>query len=241
MVCTYQHLLNNDLEYTLERRLLVNRKLIAFGGLALASAIVTGIVYRLRKNTPTAKKSMLKSVSPSMFALKAKELGVEEAALRAVAEVESNNNGFYTNTKFPIVRLENHVLPRYQKTYNIPNKAFGSNKVGVAEYNRFLEAYRYNADSAINATSFGQFQIMGFHWKNLGYKSPQDFYTQMSKDANAQFDAFIRFISKNNLVQYLKSKEWAKFAYRYNGAGYRNNSYDTKLEASYKKWKEQLK
>ena len=184
---------------------------------------------------------MLKSVSPSMFALKAKELGVEEAALRAVAEVESNNNGFYTNTKFPIVRLENHVLPRYQKTYNIPNKAFGSNKVGVAEYNRFLEAYRYNADSAINATSFGQFQIMGFHWKNLGYKSPQDFYTQMSKDATAQFDAFIRFISKNNLVQYLKSKDWAKFAYRYNGAGYRNNSYDTKLEASYKKWKEQLK
>ena len=81
---------------------------------------------------------------------------------------------------------------------------------------------------------------MGFHWKALGYKSPQDFYSQMSKDALSQFDAFIKFIVKNNLVQYLKTKEWAKFAYRYNGAGYRNNSYDTKLASAYAKWKAKL-
>jgi hypothetical protein len=103
-----------------------------------------------------------------------------------------------------------------------------------------MEAFKYNSDSAINATSFGQFQIMGFHWKSLGYKSPQDFYTQMSKDAVAQFDAFVRFLTKNNLVQYLKTKEWAKFAYRYNGAGYRANSYDTKMAAAYEKWKKEL-
>lgn len=176
-----------------------------------------------------------------MYSIKAKELGVEEAALRAVAEVESGNNGFYPNTKLPIVRMENHVLPRYHRLYNIASKGFGLNKVGVAEYNRFLEAFKYNSDSAIQSTSFGQFQIMGFNWKDLGYKSPQDFYTQMSKDAVAQFDGFVRFIVKNNLVQYLKSKEWAKFAYRYNGSGYRNNSYDTKLETAYNKYKQLLK
>lgn len=218
----------------------MDKRLLKFGGLALASAVVTGILYSIGKKPPSKKKGMIKSVPSNIFATKAKELGVEEAALRAVAEVESGNNGFYTNTKFPIVRLENHVLPRYQQTYKVPIKAFGINKFGVAEYNRFMEAFKYNSDSAINATSFGQFQIMGFHWKSLGYKSPQDFYTQMSKDAVAQFDAFIRFLIKNNLVQYLKTKEWAKFAYRYNGAGYRANSYDTKMAAAYEKWKKEL-
>ena len=229
----------NDSENTLERRHLVINKWIKLGGYALASAVVTGILYSIGKKGGITK-AMQKTIPPTIYSEKAKELGVEEATLRAVAEVESGNSGFYTNTKLPIVRLENHVLPRYQTSYGVTNKGFGLNKVGVAEYNRFLEAYKYNSDSAINATSFGQFQIMGFHWKNLGYKSPQDFYAQMSKDALSQFDAFIRFIVKNNLVQYLKTKEWAKFAYRYNGAGYRNNSYDTKLASAYAKWKAKL-
>lgn len=39
----------NDSQNTLERRLLVNKKLLKFGGLALASAFVTGILYSIGK------------------------------------------------------------------------------------------------------------------------------------------------------------------------------------------------
>jgi hypothetical protein len=208
-------------------------------GLISAGSAALVAFFASRRNNKTGKR-MTTSVPSNMFAKAAKELGVEEAALRAVAEVESGNMGFYANTKKPIVRLENHVLVKYQPKYNVPFKSFGINRSGIAEYNRFLEAYNYQKDSAIESTSFGQFQIMGFHWKSLGYKSPQDFFAQMSKNAESQFDAFVRFLVKNNLVKYLKTKNWSMFAYYYNGAGYAKNAYDVKMANAYEKWKKQL-
>jgi hypothetical protein len=209
-------------------------KYLKFGLISATSAILIAIIAK-------AGKRITQGSTSNMFSKAAKELGVEEAALRAVAQIESGNRGFYTNTKKPIVRLENHVLVRYQQKYNVPLKSFGANRTGIAEYNRFLEAYNYNRDSAIESTSFGEFQIMGFHWKSLGYKSPQDFFQKMSKDTASQFDAFVRFLVQNNLVQYLKTKNWASFAYRYNGAGYKANAYDTKMASAYELWKNKLK
>lgn len=35
------------------------------------------------------------------------------------------------------------------------------------------------------------------------------------------------------MLQALKSKDWAEFAYRYNGEGYAANQYDIKLAEAY--------
>ena len=46
-----------------------------------------------------------------------------------------------------------------------------------------------------------------------------------------------RFIRKNrNMLADLKAKRWAAFARAYNGAGYKQNAYDTKMAAAYQKW-----
>jgi hypothetical protein len=59
----------------------------------------------------------------------------------------------------------------------------------------------------------------------------------MKRSAVSQLNAFVNFIQANNLAQYLKTKNWAAFAYRYNGPGYKANSYDTKLQTYYNKFK----
>jgi hypothetical protein len=78
---------------------------------------------------------------------------------------------------------------------------------------------------------------MGYHWESLGYKSVNDFVRIMNKSEGEHIKAFGRFIVANNLSKYLKSRDWANFARRYNGPGYKKNKYDEKLERAYKKYK----
>ena len=45
------------------------------------------------------------------------------------------------------------------------------------------------------------------------------------------------FIQSNRLDTYLRNKDWAGFAKRYNGPAYAENQYDKKLEKAYHKHK----
>lgn len=45
------------------------------------------------------------------------------------------------------------------------------------------------------------------------------------------------FIQSNRLDTYLRNKDWAGFAKRYNGPAYTENQYDKKLEKAYHKHK----
>jgi len=44
------------------------------------------------------------------------------------------------------------------------------------------------------------------------------------------------FMVKNNLIDLLRNKKWAEFAFKYNGAAYKTNKYDEKLMKSYIKF-----
>ncbi len=92
-------------------------------------------------------------------------------------------------------------------------------------------------NAALESTSWGLFQIMGYHWESLSYKSVKDFVRLMHKSEGEHIKAFGRFILANNLSKYLKSKDWAGFAKRYNGPGYKTNKYDEKLARAYNKYK----
>ena len=48
---------------------------------------------------------------------------------------------------------------------------------------------------------------------------------------------FLAFCKDNNLVQYLKARDWAQFANGYNGAQYKANHYDEQLAAAYQEYK----
>ena len=178
----------------------------------LAAAGLGVVVYRRYK----------KRLSDFDYMLAGLRLGVDPAAIKAIAYIESNGVGFYDNGSVKL-RLEPQFLSRYQKT--------------PRSFTTFSAAYAYDPRAAILSTSFGIFQVMGFNYKAAGYNTPEAYYKAVKRGAIAQLNAFIGFIEKNNLAQYLRSKNWAAFAYRYNGPGYRANNYDTKHETYYNKFK----
>lgn len=205
---------------------------------AIGLGVVAGIAMSIKVGKTVYDKTI---ITDAMFRDSAAKLGVDEAFLRAIAEKEGGGNGFYITGK-PVVRMENHILDRYYaskgKTFNAAAK-YGSNKVGAAEYDRFMKAYEDNPEAAIYSTSFGAFQIMGFNALPLGYPSYSDFYRKMSGSANDQFDAMIRFIQKNNLIQYIKSRDYSSFAKKYNGSvTYAQGS--NGLAALHEKWIKKL-
>jgi hypothetical protein len=60
---------------------------------------------------------------------------------------------------------------------------------------------------------------MGFHWRALGYDSPQAMREAMATD-DGQLDAFVRFVKADAvLVDAARRKDWHAFAGRYNGPG----------------------
>lgn len=72
---------------------------------------------------------------------------------------------------------------------------------------------------AIQSCSWGAGQLMGFHYKRLGYATPQEMMTA-AYDSNAQIRMLVEFIRGDyNLLQALKNRSWAAFALHYNGSG----------------------
>ena len=172
----------------------------------------------------------------------AKLLNCEVAAIRAVAEVESKGDGFLPDGR-PTLLFERHVFHKktggkYSATYpDISNKtAGGYGKGGANQHIRLAKAANLNRDAALESASWGKFQIMGYHWKELGYKSLQSFINAMYESEAKHLEAFVRFIQVNGLADELRNKQWAKFARAYNGPNYEKNNYHTKMANAYKKY-----
>lgn len=92
---------------------------------------------------------------------------------------------------------------------NLVNTKPGGYQGNEAEHVRLALAKQIHEDSALMSTSWGQFQIMGENWKDLGYDSVQDFVAQMQASESLQLEAFIRFIEwKPGLLEALKKQDW---------------------------------
>lgn len=196
--------------------------------------------------TPANKKLTLAQIQTC-----ADSIGVERAALQAVISVETSGSGFYSDGK-PVILFEPHIFYRLltqkglTKTrdtvmQNRPDLCYpkwGSRKYGSSSIqpDRLNAASQYHRESALEACSWGLGQIMGYHWRNLGYPSLQAFVNAMYRDEASQLDAMCRFIKTNKLVDELQRHDWATFAYRYNGAGYKTNQYDKKLADAYRRF-----
>ncbi|MBA6043583.1 N-acetylmuramidase family protein [Pseudomonas lactis] len=187
----------------------------------------------------------------------AERLGVPLASIYAVNEVESRGKGFLDNGK-PVILYERHIMYRQLATPRnagddpaelkrhagqlavatpaLVNPKRGGYIGGTAEHQRLAMARLIDDTAALESASWGAFQIMGFHWKRLGYASVQEFVAAMSAGESQQFDAFTRFIETDPaLHKALKARKWAEFAKLYNGPDYLRNLYDTKLQRAYER------
>ena len=192
---------------------------------------------------------MSKKLTEAQIAAQAKALVIEVAALRAVIEVECKGSGFNADGT-PVILFERHVFRQrliangkavvadkaMRERPDLCSKSTGAYGLYSAQHGRLNAAAQYHRDSALESASWGIGQVMGYHWKSLGYPSLQAFINAMYKDEASQLDAMCRYIRVNNLVNALKNKDWKSFARGYNGAAYAKNSYDVKLGNAYKKW-----
>ena len=171
----------------------------------------------------------------------ASSLGVDVATVRAVADVESSGGGFLADGR-PKILFERHIFAqqtggRYNNSHpGISGSPGGYGTGGANQHLRFEQAFALDPAAAMKSASWGEFQIMGFNHKMVGYDSVGTFVDAMRGSAGNQLDAFVSFIESAGLKGKLQSRDWAGFARGYNGPGYAKNNYDNKMAAAYAKY-----
>ena len=195
------------------------------------------------------------SLTDADFIAAAKTLRCDVSAIRAVAEIESPKGGFlyddHAGEWRPTVLFERHVMyRRYKDKYgydkaiamvnqcpDIINTKSGGYIVGESEHRRIEKARKFDKDIGLESASWGMFQIMGYHWQALGYKSVVDFVMTMSESEGKQLEIFVKFIQENNtLLNAIRAKDFDLFALTYNGTGYRKNNYHVKMARANNKY-----
>ncbi|WP_018629171.1 N-acetylmuramidase family protein [Niabella aurantiaca] len=173
----------------------------------------------------------------------ARILGVEVAAIKAVAQVESAGAGFLPDGQ-PKILFERHYFHRltggkYDKVgpdISGPYKTGSYGPGGQHQHDRLEKAAALDRDAALQSASYGKFQIMGSNFKLAGFATLQLFINAMYSGEPAHLMAFCNFIRNTGLLPALKAKNWAAFARGYNGTGYAKNRYDEKMAAAYRKY-----
>lgn len=182
----------------------------------------------------------------------AADLHVEPAALLAVAEVESAGVPFWRvgGKNVPAIRFEGHYFYRILKGNKLKKAVaagLANPKAGAvknpssysARYALLERARAIDPDAADCSTSWGLGQVMGDHYKKLGFKNVKELVANAGT-VDGQIDIMARYIKKFGLVDELQRKGWADFARQYNGSNYKSNRYDTKMAAAYKTYTRML-
>ena len=170
-------------------------------------------------------------------------LGVTEAHIRAVDIVESAGAGFDANQRIKLLfephKFRDHTGAKFDQSHSWLSHKYDAARNRISykrnQHEVFTEASALDQDSAIKACSWGRYQILGEHYKALGFESPQEFLQQNLMSEQQQLLIFCSFIKVNPQIHAaLKACDWPGFARRYNGPAYAANSYDVKLQAAYK-------
>ncbi|MEM1037886.1 MAG: N-acetylmuramidase domain-containing protein [Pseudomonadota bacterium] len=180
-------------------------------------------------------------------------LGVPKAALLAVAEVESGGRlGAKVKGRFePLIRFEGHYFDRLLNDAErvIARKAgLASPKAGKVRNPRrqadrwamLDRAIAINRVAALSSCSWGIGQVMGAHWRRLGFGSADALVELARSGAAGQVKLMARFIAHAGLQETMRMQDWPTFARRYNGPAYAKNQYDLKMEAAYLRWVDRL-
>lgn len=189
-------------------------------------------------------------LSEEDYSKAAERLGVETAVIKAVVEIEAgrNHNGFHA-PGMPLVNFDLAMfkraaarrgikLSKYHKSHREvfarPDiRRYGSSQ--TAQHARLSGAMSIDSTAAIDGTFWGMFQIGGFNWKKCGASSREDFVMRMSRSEHDQLDLFVNFVINGGMDRFLRKKDWAGFARRYNGASYKKRRYDTRMANAYRR------
>jgi len=97
-------------------------------------------------------------------------------------------------------------------------------------------AVKFNRNAALLSTSMGAAQIMGFHYKRLGYASPEAMFNAFQRSEAAQIIGFFNYcISDSALLDALRQGNWTEIARRYNGDSHQVPLYVQLMKDAYQR------
>jgi len=173
------------------------------------------------------------------------QFGIEPACIASFIATESGGLGFATDTGKIIIQFEPVWFKR--KAPYAPSGLWSVNKVDVQskEWLAFNNAFSEDPNAAMQATSIGLGQIMGFNYSSLGYKSVGEMWDDAKKGIDRQIWQICKYITANiKLVSALKAHDWDSVASIYNGSGYKalaakyhRQPYDQTMADNYLKYK----
>ena len=173
-------------------------------------------------------------ITKSELNILAIEFGLSIASIKAVIAVESGGIGFDKDTKKIIIQFEPSWYKR--KAPYTPSGKWSLNGVErqEKEWIAFNNAFAMNPNAAMESTSIGLMQVMGFHYKLLGFKKVGDMWDFAKKSEMNQLWLGLKFIQSNKKMhQALKTNDFSTFAYYYNGPLYRKYNYHNRLNDAY--------
>lgn len=182
----------------------------------------------------------------------AEDNGLEPEVLMAVVAVESAGKlGAWVNGRNePLIRFEGHYFYRLLSNSKrnlavvrgLAHSRAGKVKNPLRQANRWKllnRASSIDRVAALSSCSWGCGQVMGSHWRWLGYASIDALVAEARDGAAGQIRLMMRFINKARLISKLQNQDWAGFARAYNGPAYAKNKYDIKMRDAYAKFSKQ--
>lgn len=185
-----------------------------------------------------------KSITPPLITdndiqTAANTFGIDPAAIYAVSEVESGGRSGFDAKGRPKVLFEalwfhKFTAGIYDRTHphlSQPTWQGAKHFYGMGQWKRLTEAFALDAEPALKSASWGKFQVMGFN--HSGFKNVYDFCDGMFRSEGEHLKNFLAYCKDHNLINFLRTKDWMHFAKGYNGAGFKKNQYDEKLQEAY--------
>lgn len=190
----------------------------------------------------------------------AAEFGFKLPQTLSVISVESRGSGFISDGIRPKILYERHYFHRLtggvhsKKHPEISNpKTFKSGNLiprenrylgGTAEWDRLARAIELDREAALQSCSWGIGQVMGSHYKALGYSKIQDFVNDAYESEAKQARHMLLYLSLDKRMVAVMKKEnptledFCTLAKLYNGPNYEQGGYHTKLFAYFNSYKE---
>lgn len=181
------------------------------------------------------------AITPAEIRLVADRLRGSTAQVAAVARVESSGGGWDLAGRLKCLWERHWMFRRVQFAIPLLSNPKPGGYTVDADGDGINDSWEKLADAAcrwgvvaFECASFGKFQIMGGHWKALGYASPLDFVWRLSRDEAAHYDALARYIEVNRLGPAFRQistdpESCRDFAKGYNGAAYARLGYHAKI------------
>ncbi|WP_315729782.1 N-acetylmuramidase domain-containing protein [Bradyrhizobium sp. SZCCHNRI2010] len=183
--------------------------------------------------------------------------GWPASSLLAVVECETSGKPFEEDNQTPTLLFERHKFYSELQAHQ-PSKLKSAIAAGLAiqkwspktQYKDegrsadrlalIAKARQIDEEVANRAASWGLGQTMGFNAEHLHYASATEMVAELSRGVAEQVEALCREIKSSKLDCYLVAKDFTSFARGYNGAGFKQNNYDTRMRAADTAWERRL-